>query len=341
LQRNKLRGTPHYSIAFATGIPIAVLLLANGSLTLLGDMYAFGLLGAFTLTCLGLDLVRYRERKAIRAKTYTASPSRAIRVNGYTAVPPESANAFDATNTVADKHEILNGHADSPGNGATSNSAAITTKAALSLWSTIDFWLGILTTALVAIAWSTNLVSKPLATAFGGSVATIGMVIAFSNYMYHKRKGFVPVHLTGVEGRLPGSVLAVLTSENGHNDAVIRAAVNNADGHPIVFLYVNQEPQQAPRVPSMFEVVDPYLDDERAKQYFSKAESLAQKAKVPRRYVYRRDAPGIVARVWQAVHPHDTVIAAANAPQCEDLNPDRIRYELTSSGKVAHMLKQW
>src|SRR5438552_2742729 len=75
LERNKLRGTPHYSIALATGIPIAVLLIANGSLDLLGNMYAFGLLGAFTLTCLSLDLVRYRERRAARARAQTYGPT--------------------------------------------------------------------------------------------------------------------------------------------------------------------------------------------------------------------------------------------------------------------------
>lgn len=36
--------------------------------TILGDLYAFGLLGAFTLTCVGLDIVRRRERKAARAE---------------------------------------------------------------------------------------------------------------------------------------------------------------------------------------------------------------------------------------------------------------------------------
>src|SRR5215471_16803312 len=57
LTRNKLRGTPHYSIALATGIPIAVLIAVRGNINILGDLYAFGLLGAFTLTCLGLDIV--------------------------------------------------------------------------------------------------------------------------------------------------------------------------------------------------------------------------------------------------------------------------------------------
>ncbi len=66
LKRNKLRGTPHNSIALATFVPILVLVLVRGNINLLGDMYAFGLLGAFSLTCLGMDIVRYRQRKARR-----------------------------------------------------------------------------------------------------------------------------------------------------------------------------------------------------------------------------------------------------------------------------------
>jgi hypothetical protein len=191
------------------------------------------------------------------------------------------------------------------------------------------------------IAWTTNLINKHLATEFGGTVVTIGMAVAYLNYRYNQQKGRVPVMITGVEGRLPGSVLAVLTAGNGHNDAVIRTAVNHANGHPIVFLYLSEKKAKTGRPPSMFEVVDPYLDDVKAKEYFGKAENLAQKAKISRRYVYRQQEPDVVARVWQAVHPHDTVVAAENAPQFEDINPDRIRYELTSKGKVAHMLKQW
>ena len=352
LKRNKVRGTPHYSIILATGIPIAVLLLANGSLTLLGDMYAFGLLGAFTLTCLGLDLVRYRERKAARAKTYRGD--RALNINnqhgtdnhqnGHQVHIISSDTTIDTITQSTSKPASLNGEQLAGISRAETSAAPTTptTKAPYSLWSSIDFWLGILTTFLVALAWATNLVSKPLATAFGGTVAGIGMIIAFSNYMYNKRKGRVlPVLTTGVEGRLPGSVLAVLTASNGNNDAVIRTAINNADGHPVVFLYVSEPRKADSRVPTMFEIRDPYLEDDRAKEYFSKAEGQAQKAKVPRRYIYRNDEPGIVSRVWQAIHPHDTVISASNAPQCQDLNPDRIRYELTSSGKVAHMLKQW
>nr|HET6904294.1 APC family permease [Ktedonobacteraceae bacterium] len=340
LQRNKLRGTPHFSIILATAIPVTVLLLANGSLALLGDLYAFGLLGAFTLTCLGLDLVRYRERKAARAKAYTGSENRSMHEDRLIGTHH---TLVDATAQIASEQASSNGDnlAGISRTDTTTTSAATVPKRPYSLWSTIDFYLGIATTFLIALAWSTNLVAKPLATAFGGTVAGLGMLIAYFNYMHNKSKGRVPVLITGVEGRLPGSVLAVLTSDNGNNDAVIRTAINNADGHPVVFLYVNTSQETSRRTPTMFEVVDPYLEDEQAKEYFSKAESQAQKAKIPRRYLYRQDSPGTVSRVWQAVHPHDTVIAAANAPQCVDLNPDRIRYELTAHGKVAHMLKQW
>src|SRR6266568_4552166 len=339
LKRNKLRGTPHYSIALATGIPIAILIGARGSIDLLGNMYAFGLLGAFTLTCLGLDLVRYRERKAARARTYTLPAEQ--QENGNGSLPP--GRVLDASFVINNERVSSNG--GTPGRvslpGKSEVAATARRSEVLSLWSTINLYLGILTTALVVLAWSTNLVSKHLATEFGGAVVTTGMAVAYLNYRYNKRKGRVPVMITGVEGRLPGSVLAVLTTGNGHNDAVMRAAINNAHGHPIVFLYLSENKAKAGRAPTMFEVVDPYLDDQQAKDYFGKAENLAQKAKVPRRYVYRQQEPDVVARVWQAVHPHDTVVAAENASQFEDINPDRIRYELTSKGKVAHMLKQW
>jgi len=337
LQRNKLRGTPHYSIALATGIPIAILIVARGSLDLLGNLYAFGLLGAFTLTCLGLDLVRYRERKAARAKAYTLPAEQQENGN----LPPGT--VLDAPFVINNERVLSNGgtrgRVSLPGKSEVAATAR--RSEVLSLWSTINLYLGILTTALVVLAWSTNLVSKHLATEFGGAVVTTGMAVAYLNYRYTKRKGRVPVMITGVEGRLPGSVLAVLTSGNGRNDSVIRTAINNAHGHPIVFLYLSENKAKAGRAPTMFEVVDPYLDDQQAKDYFGKAENLAQKAKVPRRYVYRQQEPDVVARVWQAVHPHDTVVAAENASQFEDINPDRIRYELTSKGKVAHMLKQW
>ncbi len=339
LKRNKLRGTPHYSIALATGIPIVVLVIANGSINFLGELYAFGLLGAFTLTCLGLDIIRYRERKA--ARTLAARLSNANR-NG--ASQPSTDDIQYRTAEARLENAGLNGPVSESGlqleNIEMLASPVRNWRTRIrELWYNIDFWLGILTTFLVATAWTTNLIFKRPATLFGGTVAGIGMLVAYINYRRQKQKGYLPVVYTGIEGRLPGSILAVLTAKNGHNDMIIRSAISSADGKPVIFLYLG-EPKAA-RIPQIFEVYDPYLDDPQAKKSFGKAENLAQKSKSPRRFVYSTEEPGAIADVWNIAHPHDTIIAADYAGDVADVNPDRIRYELTPDGKVAHLIKRW
>jgi hypothetical protein len=165
------------------------------------------------------------------------------------------------------------------------------------------------------------------------------MLVAYINYRQQKQKGYLPVVTTGLEGRLPGSVLAVLTAKNGHNDMVIRSAISSAEGKPVVFLYLGEP--KAERIPQIFEVYDPYLYDPYAKKTFGKAENLAHKSKIPRRYVYTTEEPGSVADVWHIAHPHDTIVAADYSGDVVDVNPDRIRYELTPQGKVAHLIKRW
>lgn len=60
-KRNRIRFTPHWAVLAAVALPVGVVIAANGSVDLLGDLYAFGLLGTFVLTCVSLDLVRWRE----------------------------------------------------------------------------------------------------------------------------------------------------------------------------------------------------------------------------------------------------------------------------------------
>src|SRR6266487_1431288 len=264
LKRNEVRGTPHYSIALATGIPIVVLLLVRGNISILGDMYAFGLLGAFPLTCLGLDIIRHRERKAAQAIA-------AELAGGNGSEQAASARLQRNEAKLTQRYAQANGLA--PVSGLDPETIAFLASPQHDwrtrlhdLWYNIDFWSGILTTFLVALAWSTNLVFKPLATLFGGTVAGLGMVVAYINYAQYKRKGRLQVVTTGIEGRLPGSILAVLTADNPHNDAVIHTAINNADGNPVVFLYIGEPKVQ--RVPRMFEFVDPYSEDQQAKETF-------------------------------------------------------------------------
>jgi len=120
---------------------------------------------------------------------------------------------------------------------------------------------------------------------------------------------------------------------------VIRSAIDNANGQPVTFLYLGHaKPYQAPR---LFEYHDPYYDDEQARSTFGKAEHMAQKAKIARRFVYRQQEPETIERIWRVVHPRDLVISPENTSLFEGINPDRIRYEVTPAGNVAHLLKSW
>jgi len=105
--RSKTFNTPHIAIAIATIIPVLVIMASRGDMKILGDMYAFGLLGAFVFSSLSLDSIRWNL-----------------------------------------------GRRD------------------------LGFWIGVLTTVMVTVAWGVNLVEKHLATLFGGSVTLIGMLIA-------------------------------------------------------------------------------------------------------------------------------------------------------------------
>jgi amino acid transporter len=62
-QRNRWRGTPHWAILLAVGLPVLLVAVSQGDVTLLGDLYAFGLLGAFILTSLSLDVVRWHDHQ--------------------------------------------------------------------------------------------------------------------------------------------------------------------------------------------------------------------------------------------------------------------------------------
>lgn len=346
LQRNKLRNTPHYSIGLAIGIPIVILIAVNADINILGDMYAFGLLGAFSITCLGLDIVRYKERKLARIVAQHLPVRHQGKHHGIGGSQTPAQDVLYSADMVS--KEFVPGNGDEAKTGIEPHIVAAMAAASQpgyhsikKFWYSLNFWLGVLTTFLVLTAWTTNLVSKPLATAFGGSVAAIGMGVSFIVYQRHQRKGHAPVIPTGIGSYLPGSILAVLTADNPHNNAVIDSAIQTADGHPVVFLFIGKPAPDTYRSPAIFEVVDPYLDDAQARQYFGHAEHEAQKAKIQRRFVYRHQAPGTVAHFWHLLHPHDIIVSAEEASECVDINPDRIRYEITPAGKVAHMVKKW
>jgi amino acid transporter len=314
LQRNRLRGTPHYAIIIATVIPILVLLLVKGNINILGDMYAFGLLGAFTLTCIGMDIVRYRQRKTGWQPSTSPDPQNATEAK-------EQANEQPVAKLAASEEqqndEDLKPEPEGP-------------------WtrSRVNFWLGILTTILVSLAWCTNLVSKPLATAFGGTLAVVGMGIAYLHYSYQKKKGRVPVVTTGGHTELPVEVLAVLTSNDGHNLAVAQSAIKHANQREVVFLYLGN--QTSHRKPELFEITSPYLHDKQAREELGHVNQLAHEAHVPCKFVYRHKTPGAVRHIWQEIHPLDTICTPQQEHELKDIPANQISYEQMPEGTVLH-----
>ena len=71
-ERSRRFNTPHRAIVISVLVPIAVIIASRGHTILLGHLYAFGLLGAFSLTSVGLDCIRWQERK--RSLIFFARP---------------------------------------------------------------------------------------------------------------------------------------------------------------------------------------------------------------------------------------------------------------------------
>ncbi|MGZ9188289.1 MAG: APC family permease, partial [Candidatus Binatia bacterium] len=57
--RSKTFNTPHIAIGISTIVPALVILASQGDMKILGDMYAFGLLGAFVFSSISLDSIRW------------------------------------------------------------------------------------------------------------------------------------------------------------------------------------------------------------------------------------------------------------------------------------------
>jgi amino acid transporter len=283
-QRNRWRLTPHWAIAAAVVLPIVILVATKGTVTILGDLYAFGLLGTFVLTCVSLDVVRWREYRRWTAGTV----------------------AF--------------------------------------------FGVGLLTTALVIVAWSVNIVAKPDATKFGGGLTLVGLIAGLLTYRHSRsrRPAVFPVpfrpqraaeSIASALGKRSsaGDILVILPHEQLEAEAVIAEASRAAAGRGVVFLYRgNRYPNQHHE---LLEVSDPYLKDFGAHYAFSRAELLARNGVPHRRYVY---VPGnlpreIVAQVWRTVAPKETVVMLEDQGMLPPMAIDRIRRHVSEGMTVLHM----
>ncbi|HZR39348.1 MAG TPA: APC family permease [Ktedonobacteraceae bacterium] len=334
LNRNKLRGTPHFSIGLATLVPIIVLLIVNGNINILGDMYAFGLLGAFSLTCISMDIVRHRSRKIRhRLAPIIADPERREKVVAEEEEALENEKRSDeVSGEQGDPHAVEQQHRAIPQSEQPEPQGRWTR-------STINFWLGILTTFLVMIAWGTNLVAKPLATAFGGTVAVLGMIIAYANYRHEKNKGRVTVLTTGVERNFPAQVLAVLVDNDPSNEAVVAAALNTPDKKPVVFLYLGKGASE--EEPELFRLIEPHLNDKQAREVLAHVNARAQEKHIDCRFVYSHKDHKAIYRIWQALHPAETIVSQKETAMLDNVPIAQVEADrVTPDGQVVRLTSE-
>jgi amino acid transporter len=210
------------------------------------------------------------------------------------------------------------------------------------------FAVGLLTTGFTVVGWSVNLVFKPYATAFGGGLTLLGVVVGL--WTYNRARGRRPTvfplpyrpdlaaqSITVQFKREPADVLVVLPRDQNSADAVIDEGIRAAEGKRAVFLYRGQAP---PGPAELWEVSDPYLKDYVAQDAFTRAEMRSRHHVSHRRYVY---VPGSlprdsIGRVWAEVRPHETVVLQGEQDVLPPVALDRVRHRVHHGVPILHLV---
>jgi amino acid transporter len=334
---NAWRGTPHNAILLATLVPVVVLIGVRGQIDILGDMYAFGLLGAFSLTCLAMDVIRYRERHGTAhiGAMEAAEQSASLGESAPAGVPWQTRLSSAAGARI---HPGVVAKLRAAGTQARRRIGPWTTRARDS-WPTLKYYLGIVTTFLVIIAWVTNLFTKPLATIFGGGFTVLGVSAAL---LYHQRlvqQGEAPVAPMHILQSMSGSLLIALSSvaARENNRQVIDAAIETADEHQLVFLYLSRKPTQSPR---FMQFADPYLTDVEAQRMLTYASNRAKRAGLKASFIYRLGGAGQVIDIWRIIRPDEIVAEAEIAKKVSKyVSTSYVRYQQFEDVRVAHYVR--
>jgi amino acid transporter len=335
---NKLRGTPHVSILLATVIPMLVLIAVQGQITTLGDMYAFGLLGAFSLTCISLDVIRWRERHGEEHIGDTGEhEARETAARVALRSLPAWAFVTDRLDPMTvERLWHLRRRARLRRQELTRRARPLSAFLQR-IWPDARYYLGFLTTALVVIAWATNLKTKPLATVFGGGLTVLGVAISVVHYRYQRARGQAAVFLMSGLRRMPRSLLVVLSPRSAHNLEVVRAACETADGQSLVVLYLAP---YAPRPVQPLEFNDPYLFDTEAQRTLAQAAAICARGQVPVNFIYRVGGPGVVLDAWRVLRPSEIVADASTTKELSrQVAPEYVRFQRLDGVRVAHYVK--
>jgi amino acid transporter len=347
-KRDKFRDTPIVSIALATFIPIAILIAANGQINTLGELYAFGLLGAFSLTCVSLDALRIRERGggrqfSLHEEEMEAEAAENARLTGGIAPLPV------ATESAGDEDDD---ELDDTGEYAAAQAAVEQTfqQRALELgrevwkryWPQLNFWLGLLTTVMVLTAWITNLIAKRDATIFGSSLTVVGMAIAILHYRWSKERGVNTVQPSWAVSLAPDSVFAIVRSGLEQNAQIIESAFRAAHGRKVLVLFLSSHMPTSARI---MQINDPALRDDEAQDAFRLAERLSAATHTPTQVFYRIGAVNSAASLWRVARSMEVVTDVETARAfAASVAPTYIRYRRVGdasgehSATVAHLV---
>jgi hypothetical protein len=347
-KRDKFRGTPIVSIALATGIPIAILIVANGQINVLGELYAFGLLGAFALTCVSLDALRIRERLTggkqftLHEEEMEAEAAENARLTGGIAPLPI---ALDSADDDEDDDEY-----GAPGERAVvrADREKPLQQRALELgratwkryWPRVNFYLGFLTTVLVLTAWVTNLIDKRDATIFGSSMTAVGMAIAIWHYRWSKQRGVYTVQPSWAVSLAPDSVFAIVRTGLEQNAQIIESAFRSAHGRKVLVLFLSSHTPASARI---MQINDPALRDDEAQDAFRLAERLSTATHSPTQVFYRIGAVNSAASLWRVARSMEVVTDVETARAfAASVAPTYIRYrrvgDQTHAATVAHLV---
>jgi amino acid transporter len=348
-RRNKLRGTPHIAIAIATLTPVVVLLLVRGNINLLGELYGFGLLGAFLLLCVSMDVIRWKERHGSPPIGATVDPEllRYGGRNGRNGVVMEPPPAPEAPLTRRARAFLGQENLARLAQGQTAIRSFLRPVRVPAQrwwkahWPNLKYYLGFLTTVLVAIAWATNLFGKPLATIFGGALTAVGMGLAAAHWRYQQVRH--PVVFLNIPAPAPRSALVILTPQEEQSRIVIRDALASADRRPPVFLYVAPPSDLPP--PRLFEIRDRFALDAEAQLTLSRAKRECNEDGVQAKYLYAVGGSREIFDIAARVRPAEIVAEAETARRILHkarsqsgiaLSPDYVITHLVDGTRVAH-----
>lgn len=337
--RDKYRGTPIVSIALATGIPIAILLFANGQIDLLGQLYAFGLLGAFSLTSISLDALRFRERrggKQITLHEEEEEAEAALRSRGM-GLGDQPTGAVTSSYLYDDDEDEVSATPAAPTTDTTRERAG---KQALDFWRrywpTINFVLGLITTVLVLTAWATNLVTKRDATIFGGSLTVMGMAIAILQYNRRSQAGENIVQPSWAMSYSPDSVFAIVRTDSPDNEHVIESAFRTARGRKVLLLFLSSHIPPAPR---FMQINDPALRDDEAQDAFRLARRLSQQTNTPTQVYYRIGGIASAAALWRVARSQEVVADTTTGRAfAQNVAPTYLRYRRQGEASIIHLI---